>query len=259
MALATFSQSILITGASSGLGAALAEAYAAQGVTLLLTARDETRLAEVKARCEAKGARVITASIDVREKDKLAEFITRMDDASPIDLVIANAGISTGTFSGSESLAAAEAVFEVNVMGVIHTIHPLIPRMVARGRGQIAIMASLAGICPLPGAPAYSASKAAVLAYGDALRGKLAATGVVVSVICPGWIKTPLTDKNDFPMPGIMSVEAAAQKILHNLNKKKARIAFPLWLYFALCILASLPISLTRIFMQSIPAKRQKP
>lgn len=251
-------KSILITGASSGIGAALAEAYAALGVTLLLTARDEGRLAEVKARCEAKGAQVITASIDVREKEKLAEFIARMDDASPIDLVIANAGISTGTFSGTESLAAAEAVFEVNVMGVINTIHPLIGRMVARGRGQIAIMASLAGICPLPGAPAYSASKAAVLAYGDALRGKLKPSGVHVSVICPGWIRTPLTDKNDFPMPGIMSVHHAARIIISQLSKKKSRIAFPKSLYFLLRTIAALPVLWRDAVFAALPEKREK-
>lgn len=249
---------ILITGASSGIGAALAVEYAAPSVTLLLTARNEARLREIATACEAKGARVITASIDVREKEKLAEFITRMDDATPMDLVIANAGISTGTFSGHESLEAAEAVFAVNVDGVINTIHPIIPRMVARGRGQIAIMSSLAGISPLPGAPAYSASKATVLAYGDALRGKLKPSGVHVSVICPGWIVTPLTDKNDFPMPWIMPADRAAAIILHNLAKKKSRIAFPLGLYLLIRLVALLPIFVRDFVLSSIPDKQQK-
>lgn len=249
---------IFITGASSGIGAALAEAYAGQGITLILTARHEDRLREVAARCGAKGAVVHTASIDVRDKEMLAEFILRMDDAAPIDLVIANAGISTGTFSGSETPAAAEAVFEVNVNGVINTIHPLIPRMVMRRRGQIAIMSSLAGICALPSAPAYSASKAAVRYYGEALRGALKPHGVSVSVICPGWIVTPLTGKNDFPMPMIMPVRDASRIIIRNLRRKKACIAFPLALYMALVFLAVLPRSVGALLLAAIPEKRLK-
>ncbi len=249
---------VLITGASSGIGAALAEAYAAPGVTLYLTARHDNRLKEIATRCEAKGAKVVTACIDVREKEKLAVFIRTSDDATPIDLVIANAGISTGTFSGKESIAAAEAVFEVNVNGVIHTIHPVIDRMMARGRGQIAIVSSLAGICALPGAAAYSASKAAVRYYGEALHAKLKPHGVCVSVICPGWITTPLTDQNDFPMPFIMPVERAARIIIRNLSKKKSHIIFPLPLYFTLRILQMLPTAVRGFFFTAIPEKRQK-
>ena len=147
----------------------------------------------------------------------------------------------------------------MNVMGVVHTIHPLIPRMVARGRGQIAIMASLAGICALPGAPAYSASKAAVRYYGDALRGKLKPLGVHVSVICPGWITTPLTDKNDCAMPLIMPVARATRIIMRNLEKKKARIAFPLSLYFLLRLLSSFPVSWSDFIFAQLPSNRREP
>jgi short-subunit dehydrogenase len=246
---------ILITGASSGIGAALAEAYAENGVTLILTARNPERLEAVAARCRARGAVVESVSIDVRKKEKLATYIQRMDDATPIDLVIANAGISTGSFAGSEMLATAEEVFAVNVDGVINTIHPLIPRMKARGRGHIAIMSSLAGIRALPGAPAYSASKAAVRYYGEALRGALHGDGIGLSVICPGWITTPLTDKNHFPMPFIIPAQRAADIIVRNLEKKKARIAFPRRLYFPLAFLAALPNSMTDILFSALPKK----
>lgn len=250
--------SILITGASSGIGAGLAEHYATPGVTLILTARNEQRLNEVRGRCEARGAKVITGSIDVRDKAAMADFITRMDEIAPIDLLIANAGISTGSFSGSETLEAAEAVFEVNVNGVIHSLHPILPRMVQRGRGQVAIMASLAGICALPGAPAYSASKAAVRYYGEALRGSLRGSGVSVSVICPGWIETPLTDKNDFPMPFLMPVSRAANIIAAQLVRQKLLIIFPKRLYFALYLLSILPARLRSFLLSHIPEKRQK-
>jgi short-subunit dehydrogenase len=249
------SNSILITGASSGIGAALAVGYATQGVTLILVGRDVARLEAVAESCRERGAYVALGAMDVTDKRALANFITQMDDTTPIDLVIANAGISTGSFAGRETLEAAEKVFAVNFTGVVNTIHPLNDRMKARGRGHIAIMSSLAGICALPSAPAYSASKAAVRVYGDALRGMLKPHGVYVSVICPGWIRTPLTDKNDFPMPLIMSVERATHIIMRNLEKKKPRIAFPFLLYAALRILASLPVCVSDFLFDRLPRK----
>ena len=253
------SKTILITGASSGIGAALAVGYAVPGMTLLLLARNLERLEAVAQDCRAKGARVEVASVDVRDKAAMAACIAQMDAATPIDLVIANAGISTGSFSGNETLEAAEAVFAINLSGVIHTIHPIIPRMKARGRGHLAIMSSLAGICALPSAPAYSASKAVVRYYGDALRGELKRHAIKVSVICPGWITTPLTDKNDFPMPFIMPVERAAERIMHGLWKKKRRIAFPLRLYFPLRVLMVLPVCVTDFFFARLLGNQGKP
>ena len=249
---------ILITGASSGIGAALATDYAATGITLLLVARNAARLEEVASACRRKGAQVEIASIDVRDKAAMAEFIQRMDDQFLIDLVIANAGISTGSFSGSETLEAAEAVFDINVNGVINSIHPIIPRMIARKRGHIAIMSSLAGIRALPGAPAYSASKAAVRYYGDALRGHLKQYAINVTVICPGWIVTPLTARNDFPMPLLMTVERASRLIRQGISEKKSRVAFPKTLYVPLVILAALPNFLTDFIFSSLPAKSHK-
>jgi short-subunit dehydrogenase len=250
-------QSILITGASSGIGASLARAYAGPGMTLLLTARNDARLAELAADCRARGAVVKTASIDVTENEKLAAWMLAMDDAHAVDLLIANAGISAGGFEG-ETFAGAQAVFDVNLQGVLNTIHPLIPRMVARGQGQVAIMSSLAGIHALPSAPAYSASKAAVRFYADALRPSLGQHGVHVSVICPGWIRTPLTDKNTFPMPLIMSAERAARIIQWGIAQKKTRISFPKSLYFLLRVMDALPRFITAPLFARLPSKQQE-
>ena len=248
---------ILITGASSGIGAALAVGYAREGVTLILTARHEARLADVAASCLARKATVYTMIVDVREKTTLAALIAQQDALTPIDLVIANAGISAGGFEGEDD-NQVDDVFAVNVQGVLNTIHPLVPRMVARGHGHIAIMASLASIHPLPSAPAYSASKAAVRFYGEALHGELMGAGITVSVICPGWITTPLTEKNDFPMPMIMTAERAAGIIMHRLALKKTLIAFPRGLYIALRFLDALPRFVSNPLFRQMPKKRLK-
>lgn len=254
----TNSMNILITGASSGLGAALAREYAGEGVTLHLLGRNSQRLQAVANDCRAKGAQVRTACIEVTDKEAMHAYIARADEAGAIDLVIANAGISAGTFAGEEELEASHKVFDVNLQGVLHTIHPLLPRMVARKAGQIAIVSSLAGMIAFPGAAAYSASKAAVRFYGDALRAVHYHDNVHISVICPGWIRTPLVEVNDFPMPFIMSAERAARIIRRGLHKKKARIAFPTTLYIALRLLEALPLAVQDFLARRMPEKWRK-
>lgn len=250
--------SILITGASSGIGAALAVEYAAPGITIHLLGRDGARLQEVANDCRAKGAEVRSARIDVTDKEAMLAYIERAFAAQPIDLVIANAGISAGTGGTQEPVEQVEKIFAVNLHGVLNTVHPAMKEMGARGRGHIAIMSSLAGIRALPSCPAYSASKAAVRYYGDALRGVLARKGVAVSVICPGYIHTPLTARNDFYMPGVMPVSRAARIIRCGLDGKERRIAFPNRLYWPLCWLAALPVMLTDGLFARLPKKPQK-
>jgi short-subunit dehydrogenase len=218
---------ILITGASSGLGAALAEQYATEGVTLYLAARNNNRLEDVASKCRAKGAEVITKSnLDVVDGSAMESFIKASDSYKNIDLVIANAGISAGTGGGGESDEQVRKIFAVNIDGVLNTIQPLVPLMSARGQGQIAIVSSLAGYRGLPSCPAYSASKAAVRSYGEAIRGSLKENGIKVSVIMPGYVKTPMTDLNEFPMPMLMQSEKAARLIQRKLQKNTARIVF---------------------------------
>lgn len=250
-------KTILITGASSGIGAALAEAYAGQGITLILTARSASRLEAVAENCRAKGAQVHTALIDVRENEPLAQFLNDIDTKCPIDLVIANAGVSGGSEGGAEAERQARIIFETNLTGVLNTIHPLIPRMTARRAGHIAILSSLAGIVALSPAPAYSASKAAVRFYGDALRGLLRRQGVAVSVICPGYITTPMTQANRFYMPFLMSAELAARRIKSALDKKYAHIFFPRRLYAALWMLSLLPYTARDFLFDRMPKKQR--
>lgn len=249
-------KSILITGASSGIGAAVALAYAGPGLRLGLGGRNRGRLAEVAAACRKAGAEVDAGLLDICDAAAVRRWVEAADDAAPLDLVVANAGISGGTFGGGESHEQARAIFAVNVDGVVNTVHPAAERMQSRRRGQIAIMSSLAGFRGIAGAPAYSASKAAVRAYGEALRGRLRPHGVGVSVICPGFIRTPMTDVNAFPMPMLMEVERAARIIRRGLARDRARIAFPLPVYALVRLLAALPPALVDPIFRRMPEKR---
>lgn len=246
---------IVITGASSGIGAAMARYYSAQGVHLGLIGRDEDRLKAVAAECEAKGTRVQPMLADVTDAQAMHACMQALDDAMPIDLLIANAGISAGTGDAGETEEQARRIFAVNLDGALNTIHPIIPRMLQRKTGQIAIMSSLAGIRGLPSCPAYSASKAAVRYYGEALRGFMGRSQVKVNVICPGYITTPMTDRNNFYMPFILSPEAAAKRIARGLAKNRSRIAFPRRLYWPLWLLSCLSPAITDPLFARLPDK----
>ncbi|MBP5857101.1 SDR family NAD(P)-dependent oxidoreductase [Marivibrio halodurans] len=256
---------ILITGASGGLGAALARAYAAPGIRLTLGARRRDKLVEVASECEAAGAAVALQAVDVTNASATRAWIEAADDAAPLDLVIANAGISAGTGGDTgETEAQARAILAVNLTGVLNTIHPAVDRMragdperqgAANKGGQIAIVSSLAGYRGFPGAPAYSASKAAVMAYGEALRGDLTAEGIAVTVICPGFVRTPMTAVNDFPMPFLMEADAAARIIRRGLSSDRALITFP-WPMRAMgWLLRVLPSGLVTRLLSRMPKK----
>ncbi len=220
---------IVLTGASSGLGAGLAASYAAPGITLGLIGRDSARLADVAANCRAKGAVVETAVLNVAEAAPLGAWLERFDDQTPIDLLVANAGISAGPGPDGtlEGLALASAQVSVNLLGAMHTLEPILPRMVSRGRGHVAVVASVAGLRGLPYSPGYSASKAGVRAYGEGLRAFLAPRGVGVSVIVPGFFESRMTDRFMGGKPFLVSTERAVAIVQKGLDRRRARIVFP--------------------------------
>lgn len=247
--------SIVVTGASSGIGEALARLYAAPGVALALTGRDGERLAQVADACRSAGATVVTGLVDVADRDAMATWLAEVDAAAPVDLCIANAGTSAGTGRGGESAEQVRRIFAVNVDGVFNTVHPLLPAMLARGRGQLALMSSLASFRGFPGAPAYCASKAAVRVYGEALRGEVAERGVGVSVICPGYVVSRMTAANRFPMPFLMPPDRAAGIIARGIARNRARIAFPFPTYAGAWLLGVLPPGLTDPLLRRAPKK----
>lgn len=249
---------ILITGASSGIGAALALRYSAPGIVLVLSGRNAERLEDVAAACRAKGAVVQDRVIDVQDQSKMAAWIAEADQHYPLDLVIANAGISGGTAGvmHHEPMDQVRRIFDINLYGVLNTIEPVIPLMIARGRGQVAIISSLAGFRGWPGAPAYSASKGAVRFYGEALRGALRHTGVAVNVVCPGFIVSRMTDANQFSMPFLMDTDKAASIIVRGLSKNKGRIAFPWPTHAVSWLMSVLPDWLVQNILIQLPKKQ---
>ena len=248
-------RTILITGASSGIGAALARAYANAGVFLALSGRNPGRLSQVAEACRLLGASVSFERIDVTDANALADWIIGVDRAHPLDLVIANAGISAGTGGGAETPYQARRIRAVNVEGVVDTVSPVLPAMIERGRGQIALMSSLAGFRGFPGAPTYCASKAFVRVWGEALRAELAPLGVGVCVICPGFVVSPMTAVNRFHMPLLMPADRAARIIVRGLAANRPRIAFPWRMYLAVRLAAALPARLVDPLFVRLPRK----
>jgi len=222
---------ILITGASAGLGRALALAYAAPGVTLFLTALDAEPLQSVEAACRARGASVVWRVLDVLDRAAMADWIASCDRTAAIDLVIANAGISAGSLGADgEDDAATRAIFATNVDGVLNTVLPAAAAMRARGRGQLALVSSLAGYRGTRRSAAYCASKAAVRVFGEGLRARLAPAGLGVSVVCPGYLDVGSTSMRHRDSPFRVGVERAVRAIRRGLARNRGWIAVPWWL-----------------------------
>jgi short-subunit dehydrogenase len=236
---------VLITGASGGIGGALARCYAETGRTLILHGRDPARLDTVARACESCGARVVCIAFDLCDAAGAQAALRILSKRHAIDLAIINAGVSRMIGAGEEleSWEVARAVLAVNLDGAIASIAGVLPEMRRRGRGQIAVISSLEAYFGLPMTPTYSASKAALKAYGEALRGWLAPQGIAVNVVLPGFVRTPMSDGFSGPKPWMLSPERAAVLIRRGLERNRARIAFPPTLAWGMWWLAVLPAS----------------
>jgi len=204
---------VFLTGASSGIGAALAQRYAQQGAQLGLFARRAEALHSIAAKLAPPPPAIYVG--DVRDEAALraaaADFTARFGAA---DIVIANAGIGRGTLTEfAEDNAVFRAILDTNVLGMLHTFQPFLPGMQAARRGKLVGVASVAGFRGLPGVEAYAASKAAAISYLESLRVELVGSGVEVITICPGYVATPMTARNAYRMPFLLSAERAAKQI----------------------------------------------
>jgi short-subunit dehydrogenase len=234
-------QSIVITGASSGIGAALARDYAAADMRLALVGRDGARLAAVAEDCRSRGAAVETATIDITERQRLEEWLLEQDEARPVDLIVANAGVALEKGRDIGDGERLRRTLAINLDGTLNTILPLLPGLRTRQAGQIGIVSSLAGFVGLPRAPGYNASKAAGRVLAESLRIVLKPEGIGVSAVCPGFVDSGITRDNDFRMPFLMTAERASAIIRRGLARDRARIAFPLPTKAAVWLAAALP------------------
>ena len=246
--MTSISPTVVITGASSGLGKALALRYARDGTVLGLLGRSSDRLDAVAVECRRLGASVFTAAIDVRNRTDMEAWLRNFDADTAIDILIANAGIMAGRPANAviESSSASYDLMETNVLGVLNSVQPVLPNMMTRGRGQIGIVSSIAGFIPLPDAPTYCASKSAILTYGLALRGALRQSGIGVSVICPGYVATPMMEQESGRKPFAMSARSAADLIIRGLEQNRSIIAFPFWFALVTRLGGLLPDSVWR-------------
>jgi short-subunit dehydrogenase len=198
-------------------------------VHLVLTGRDAARLEQTAAVCRDKGATVVTGLFDVGAAEPLGAWLVEQDQSAPVDLVIGAAGVSAGTGADDmpEGVELASLQVRSNLLGTIHTVEPLLPRMIARGSGQVAVISSTAALRGLPYSPGYSASKAGVRAYGEALRALLQPKGVRVTVVVPGFFDTPMTDRWKGPTPFMLSLDKMVAAIRKGLDARKSRIVVP--------------------------------
>jgi short-subunit dehydrogenase len=252
-------QSVVITGASSGIGAALARLYAGQHARLLLIGRDAARLARVAESCTA-AALVETARVDVRERAAMADILAAFDARHPLDVVVANAGVTSilAPDAPVESGDAFERVLETNLLGAFNTVAPVAERMAARGAGRIGLVGSIAGLRGLPYSPAYCASKAGLKAMGEAMRARLRPRGVTLTIASVGFVVTPLDDGIASPKPLRMTAERAAARIAAAVEAGRAHVAFPLPLASAARLLALLPPRLGDALLRLVPVSARK-
>jgi len=220
---------ILITGASGGIGSALARTYARPGVALLLWGRDATRLEEAAAACRAKGAECHVERFDLRDLGALAARLAAADAATPIDIAIFNAGLGGTAPAGAvaETPEASRAVADVNFVAPVTGANAMAAVMAKRGRGQIVLIGSIAESFPLPMAPTYAATKAGLRMFAEALGMRLARHGVSVTLVSPGFIDTAMSRQVTEPKPFLMSADKAAAIIARGIERKARTIVLP--------------------------------
>jgi short-subunit dehydrogenase len=245
---------VLITGASGGLGGALALEYARSGRTLLLHGRDPARLAAVAQACQQRGAQVVIKLFDLRETEAAGAALRALAEPQPIDLAIVNAGVgqTSGAEEETESFEAGRALLAVNLDGALLTVAAVLPAMRRRGTGQIALISSLAAYIGVPLTPTYCASKSALKVYGEALRAWLAPHGIAINVVMPGFVRTPMSTRIRGSKPGMVSAARAAQLIRRGLERNRARITFPRLLAAGMWWLPLMPSALAQWILRGL-------
>lgn len=244
----------VITGASAGIGAALAEELARRGWAVGLVARRAELLEALATKIRAGGGKAAWASADVTDRDGLAEAIRALEaELGAADLLVANAGTGNPVSAKKVPVDLWMSVLRLNVDGVVYSVAAVLPGMLERRRGHLAVVSSIAGYRGLPRSGAYSASKAAVTTFFEALRLELKSSSIAVTAIHPGFVATPLTSKNRFPMPFLMTAERAARLIADGLERRRSDITFPWQMRWLMAVVRLLPNWLYDRVMARVP------
>ncbi len=235
--------SVIVTGASSGIGRALARALAAGGRRVGLVARRREALEALAVEIADDGGTAVAAAADVGDRDSLRSAVGEVvDRLGPVDVLVANAGYGVPTRLDPLNTADVEETFRVNVLGVVYSIEAVLPAMIRRGTGHLVAISSLAAYKGLPGESAYCASKAAVNAYMEGLRIELRPRGVAVTTVCPGFVDTPMNTMDAAAAPFLMTAEAAARRVARVVDRRRPGVVrFPRRMAALMALLARLP------------------
>ena len=221
-------QVAVVTGASSGIGRALAKRLAADGCKVGLVARRKEKLQALAEEIRTLGGAAEFACADVGERAPTLEAISELTrKLGPVDLLIANAGVGMPTVVDPLNVHDTEEMNRINFLGVVHSVEGVLPAMLGRRSGHLAAVSSLASYKGLPGESGYCASKAAVNAYMEGLRIQLRDRGIHVTTLCPGFVRTPMTEINEFHMPWLMEAEEAARRMVRALHRRRKVYNFP--------------------------------
>ena len=218
----------VVTGASSGLGRALAKRLAQTGDHVVVMARSLDKLQVLVAEIEEKGGTAYAIAVDVSNRQAVeSAFHTVAHEVGPVECLIANAGVGAPTKLKEFDASTVEHIIRVNLLGAAYCIEAVLPSMIQARQGHIVGISSLASYRGLAGSAAYCASKAGLSALLESLRLEARGYGITVTTICPGFVRTPLTDKNTFPMPFLMELEPAAERIHRAIERRRSEYAFP--------------------------------
>jgi short-subunit dehydrogenase len=246
---------VWITGASSGIGRAAALEYARAGAVVAASARSAGALAEL-AREPAAGGRIHPFPVDVTDRAAMAETVARIEqEHGAIELAILNAGTHEPVDARHFDAAVFDRLFAINLIGTVNGLAAILPRLVARRAGHVALVASVAGYAGLPSAAAYGATKAALINLAESLKFDLDPVGVRVSLVNPGFVRTPLTDRNPFAMPALMEVDDAARALVRGLARSGFEVTFPRRFTYAVKLIRLLPYRLYFPLMARITRK----
>lgn len=233
-----------ITGASTGIGRSLALELAKDGYTVALTARSADKLETLKSEIIAKGGKAIVAAGDVTNELEMASLVDKIEATGPVALAIFNAGNYWENSGKNLEMKTFRETYEINVFGVLNGLIPVVERFKLRKRGHVVIVSSVSGYTGLPKASAYASSKAAMINMAECLQFDFVRMNIGLQIVNPGFIDTPLTEKNKFAMPALMPVDKAARRFADGIKTQAFEITFPRRFTWFLKLLAKLPYAL---------------